>query len=254
MNGNSRKFNFKINKKRLIIPVLVVLTLAAWPAHLTKSDAAVLAGVSPLAITMRNLWGAPKGETVDVTLYRSDSALGWNWSRENPLPYTGVNYVEPIYPNAQIALTTPVTIGKIKSLNLFSDFHYNQTPTGNYSLVYDVFLREPGTKAHKMELMVVLDRTQPQGEATFKGIYSDGNNTYKLYSWMTADGCAFRSFHLNVPPATAPYQVNLKALIDQVKPDKDWYISEVELGTEVWNGAGAVELTGFYLELNGERL
>ena len=71
---------------------------------------------------------------------------------------------------------------------------------------------------------------------------------------MTADGCAFRSFHLNVPPATAPYQVNLKALIDQVKPDKDWYISEVELGTEVWNGAGAVELTGFYLELNGERL
>lgn len=254
MNNKNGKFKFKIDKKRLIIPFLVVLTFTLWPAHLSKTDAAVLAGVSPLAVPARNLWGAPKGETVDVILNRSDNALGWSWSRPNPLPYTGVNYVEPIYPNAQIALTTPVTIGDIQSFNLFSSYNYTQQANGKYNLAYDIFLREPGTKAHKAEIMVWLDGTKTQPPSSFQGTCSDGYNTYKEYWWTTSDNCAYRSFLLATPRTMTSYTVDLKALIDIIQPEGDWYISEVELGTEVWNGSGAVELTTFYLELNGARL
>ncbi|MGD0793983.1 MAG: hypothetical protein ABR958_00115 [Dehalococcoidales bacterium] len=254
--NNNKKFSFKIRRKILVFCAVTALALTLWPVHLSKTDAAVLASVSPLAVTVRNLWGAPKGEAVDATLYRSDSALGWNWSRLNPLKQRGLTYVQPIYPSARIVLKTPAAVGAIQSFNLFAEYDYKQKPTGSYNLAFDVFLREKGTATdnRKSEIMVWLDWTLPQPASSYKGVVSDGSNTFDDYSWTKSNGFDYHSFLVKPKSSSTARAINLKALIERIKPDKDWYISEVELGTEVWNGAGAVELTSFYLELNGETL
>jgi hypothetical protein len=212
------------------------------------------AGISPRATPIRNLWGASTGEKVDLTLQRSDNGVSWSWSRQHPLLRPGMAYVQPIYPNARVVLKSPVAIADIQSFQLFADFDYTQQPTGAYNLAYDVFLREKGAQAPKAEIMVWLDGTQAQPSRYLKGSCSDGYNNYNKYWWEKADGCAYRSFLLTLPPAMTSGPVDLKALIDLIEPDKTWYISEVELGTEVWNGSGAVDLTTYYLELNGDRL
>jgi hypothetical protein len=213
-----------------------------------------MAGISRYATPVRNLWGAATGEKVDVTLHHSDNVVSWNWSRQHPVPRPGINYVQPIYPSARIVLKSPVTVSAIQSFNLVTDFKYTQQPTGAYNLAYDVFLREPGAATRKAEIMVWLDWSQNQPSRYLKGSYSDGDNTYRQYSWTKSDGNAYYSFLLTPSPGMTSRPINLKALIDHIQPEKNWYISEVELGTEVWNGAGAVELTTYYVELNGVRL
>jgi hypothetical protein len=212
------------------------------------------AGVSPRAVPIRNIWGAATGEKVDLALHHSDNVVSWSWSRQHPVRRPGISYIQPIYPNARIVLQSPVDVSDIQSFNLITDFKYTEPPTGAYNLAYDVFLRAPGVKVPKAEIMVWLDWTQPQPSRYLKGLCSDGYNDYSKYWWTKADGSAYNSFLLTLAPGLIPGPVNLKALIDHIQPEKNWYISEVELGTEVWDGSGAVELTTYYLELNGARL
>ena len=266
-------------RKKFIFSILIVLILSLGltyifgvraqnvihaenvvnPESIKPSEGSTMPEVEPTAVSadaipIRNLWGASAQEKVDLTLSHSDNVVSWSWNRQHPVPQPGINYVQPIYPNARIVLKSPVTVGDIQSFNLVADFHYTQPPTGDYNLAYDIFLKEEGAKTPKAEIMVCLDRTKTQPQTSFKGFYSDGDNTYSKYYWTREDSCSFRSFRLSLPPTTTPYQVNLKSLIDLINPEKTWYISEVELGTEVWSGSGAVELTTYYLELNGTRL
>jgi hypothetical protein len=212
------------------------------------------ASISPRATPIRNLWGAANSEKVDLALYNSASAVGWSWNRQHPVRRPGISYIQPIYPNARIVLTSPVAVSDIQSFNLVADFTYTRQPIGSFNLAYDVFLREPGEKTRKAEIMVWLDWTKDQPSSSLKGFYFDGDNTYRQYSWTKTDSFDYHSFLLEPSPGMTPGPVNLKALIDHIQPEKDWYISEVELGTEVWDGSGAVELTTYYLELNGARL
>jgi hypothetical protein len=224
---------------------------------MTGIEAAMIdTGVSERAVPIHNLWGAPKNENVRVDLSKTETAISWSWSRENPIKRTGVNYIQPIYPSARITLKTPVTVGGIRSFNLYADYAYTQKPAGKYNLAFDIFLREKGTtKDNRVsEIMVWLDWTQGQLLSSYKGTLSDGNHTYKNYSWTKEGSFDYHSFLLEPMGSLSAQPVNLKVLIDLIKADKDWYISEVELGTEVWNGTGAVELRSFYLELNGEEL
>ncbi|OGO20525.1 MAG: hypothetical protein A2144_10785 [Chloroflexi bacterium RBG_16_50_9] len=259
-------------KTKVIVLGVIVFMLSFLPAYVsgisTPDTAAASAtettpmltrneepaGVSPLAVPIRNLWGAPKGEVVDLTISRSGKVVSWSWSRQHPVTRPGVAYIQPIYPNARITLKSPITVGEIESFFLAADFLYTRPTTGSYSLAYDVSLREKGSKDPKVEIMVWLDWTQKQPPLSLKGFCSDGENIYSKYWWEKADGTAYRSFLLTLPQGVAIRPVNLKALIDLIEPDEDWYISEVELGTEVWSGSGAVELNAYYLELNGVRL
>lgn len=109
-------------------------------------------------------------------------------------------------------MNSPISVSNIDSFLLFADYHYTGTPKGNHSLAYDVFLREPGTQLRKAEIMVVLDRTQYQNHATFKGTCFDGINNYRIYEW-TSNGMISRSFRLQLPAAGIPHEINLKSLI-----------------------------------------
>lgn len=232
-----------------LLAALVIIFIVNRPVRLSDDGTVEPSGISPLATTVRNLWGASANEKVDLNIYRSDKAIGWSWSRQNPLLRPGIAYVQPIYPNARISLKPSVAVKDISSFYLISDFHYTQPPTGKYNMAYDVFLREQGTNIPKVEIMVWLDWTQTQPQPYMEGLCSDGYNVYRKYWWTRADGYLYRSFLL-VPSLNAnTHTVNLKALIDLIEPEESWHISEVELGTEVWDGSGAVELTTYYLKL-----
>jgi hypothetical protein len=256
-------------KKRVVIFSSIVFVLAFIPLYLsgistpdtaaartdalspTPSSSEVSSGISSHANLIRNLWGAPKDENVALTLTRSENALSWSWKRENPVRRPGVDYIQPIYPNARIVLDSPVNVGDIDSFKLFADYDFVEKPTGSYNVAFDIFLREPGTMAIRAEIMVWLNGTQKQPALSLKGSCSDGTNTYKKYWWTTSAGWAYRSFLLSKPIISVIHSVNLKALINLIEADDDWYISEVELGTEVWSGSGAIDFDTFYLRLNG---
>lgn len=80
-----------IKKQFVIIAVLLALTATLWPAKVTSIEADDTMTISSSVKLVRNVWGASGGEKVDVVFSRSDSALGWTWSRLNPQPYRDVS-------------------------------------------------------------------------------------------------------------------------------------------------------------------
>ena len=238
----------------MLLPVLLAVTFNLWSGNPSRAEASMsVTGVSPLAAPIRNLWGAPKSEKIDLAFSRTGDSISWTWNRETPNKQPGLDYIQPIYPNARLTLKNPLTVNDIESFNLYSDFTFTSKPAGRYNLAFDIFFREKGTGTPRLEIMVWLDENSAQPSSKYLGKCTDGINTYKKYWWTrTGDGLEYRSFLLDNPGGVLRQPVNLKALIDLVKPDIDWYVSEVELGTEIWDGSGTIEVKTFQIEINGE--
>ncbi len=259
-------------KKGVILLSLFVFVVSFLPAYLSgistpdiaragtdglpadSSSNEYIPAISPQANLIRNLWGAPKDERVDLVFSRSENTVGWSWKRDNPVRRPGMDYILPIYPNARITLDSPVTVGDIESFKLFAGYNYVEKPSGMYNVALDIFLRIPGTNKVKAEIMVALYTTDKPPLRYLKGIRTDNINIYRYYSWIKSDGSTFHSFLLSNPSDQMLLQLDFKSLISLVKAEKTYNIYEVELGTEVWSGSGALELTTYYLELNNTRL
>lgn len=218
---------------------------------------------------MNNLWGAPAGETLNSSIYLQDAGkCGWEWSRPAPLIKSGQTIVQPIYPSIRIGGSPweksstsffPVKVGDIHSLQLGLTYSFPTAPTGKYDLAYDIFLldtNQPSSSPKiKTEVMIWLEGTARQPPASYKGDFSDGINTYKLYSWVMGDGRQYYSFILTgPPPRQTPQTVDAARLMGYLNLNPDWYIHGVELGNEIWDGAGKIQIDNFTVSLNGQAL
>jgi hypothetical protein len=157
----------------------------------------------------------------------------------------------------------PVQLADVKSLELSIGFNYDMLPTGKYDLAYDFFLTNtnqpsdnPGLTEIQAEVMVWLNGTVKPPEYTAdRGDFSDGDNTYSLYSGYMSDGRAYYAFIMkDSPQYAARYTINVRKLLDILRLNPDWYINGIELGNEVWNGSGKIEINHSSLELNGVNL
>jgi hypothetical protein len=215
-----------------------------------------------------NVWGAPAGEDFVSSVYvRPEGALGWDWDRPAPKIGAGKSCPEPLYPDVRIggspwekseSAQFPIRLGDTRKLTLDVSYQYLQPPTGVFDLAYDIFLvdspRTSQTPTLKAEVMIWLNGTAKQPARTFKGNYSDGNHTYDLYSWVMKDGRLYYSFLLKAPPETTGHvAVNAKKLMDNLNLETGWYIHGIELGNEVWNGSGKIEITHLSADLNGSQ-
>ena len=215
---------------------------------------------------VNNVWGAPSDEALSSGIYRQpDGSFGWYWDRPAPEIRPGQTRVLPIYPcvriggspwEASLTRFRPVQMGRLESLTLDVSFRHPQVPTGSHNLAYDLFFLETeqpsATPAIKAEVMIWILGTVGQPADKYKGDFSDGHNTYALYSWAMSDGRQYYAFVLK--PASgyeARHVVDAKKLMDRISLRGDWWVHGIELGSEVTAGTGRIEINHLGVNLNG---
>ncbi len=213
-----------------------------------------------------NVWGAPEDETLISGVYLNyDGSFGWDWNRPDPKTKPGQTCVKPIYPSVRCGGSPwdpsnsayfPVRLTDIKSLKLDVMYSYPSLPTGSYNLAYDMFLsdtNQPGSSPKpKAEVMIWLHSTFPQLPNTYRGDFTDGNNTYELYSFVMSDGRLYYSFAMKGQPQfQAQHTVDARRLMDNLTLDPNWYIHGVELGNEIVSGSGKIKISKLNISLNG---
>jgi hypothetical protein len=213
-----------------------------------------------------NTWGAPPDETLTSDVYLStNGSFGWRWDRTDPKVMPGNNGVQPLFPNVRIGGSPwtksnspyfPIQLNQVKSLTFFTAYNYPDAPTGQYNLAYDMFLTDTGipgsSPVRKAEVMIWLHGTFTQPSYTYKGNFTDGYNTYALYSWMMPDNFLYCSFIMKGPiQLQAQHKADAKKLMDSLNLDPGWYITGIELGSEIVNGTGKIEISKLVVNVNG---
>jgi hypothetical protein len=217
----------------------------------------------------RDTWGAPPTEKMTSNVYlNKDHTFGWYWNRANPVKLPGNTFVQPIFPNVRIGAdfgaksnssSFPVKTGAVQNLNFSVDFQYVTPPIGNYNFAYQMYFTDtdkPGVDATpKAVVMIWLHHTFNQPSDRYKGDFSDGTNTYELYSCTFSDGRQYYSFLLKGRPLLdAQYNVNAKTLLDSLSLDPELYLLGVSLGNEIWSGSGKIEIRKVTVNLNGNQI
>jgi hypothetical protein len=218
---------------------------------------------------MNNVWGAPKDEATDAGVYtNADGTFGWYWDRPNPILKTGAKSILPLYPSIRIggnrwertkSAPFPLRLGEVSSLTFNIEYQYLSVPSGCYDLSYDMFLSDPNCADSappiKAEVMIWLDGSQKQPKQHFAGYFSDGNNSFALYSWVMADGRMYYSFILqDGQPQQGCYSIDGKKLLDQLGLEPGLLIHGVEFGNEVWNGSGKIEIDQYSITINDKEI
>lgn len=213
-----------------------------------------------------NEWGAPANEQLVCAVFLNQGQnFGWNWNRQDPKLKPGSSGILPIYPSVRIGgnhreqsdiAHFPIKMSDLKSLSFMVDYRYPEIPTGVFDLAYDMFLLNTdnsGPEAErKSEVMIWLHGTLGQPLESYKGDFSDGYNTYSLYSFTMSDGRLYSSFILKGQPQfQSRHYVDVKKLLDYIDLDPNWYIPGIELGNEVVNGSGKIEISQISVNLNG---
>ncbi len=177
----------------------------------------------------------------------------------------GSTLILPIFPNVRVGgdLTVksnskyfPLLRGDITSLRFDVAYKYTIPPSGIYNLAYEMFFSDtdqpPNTP--KAEVMIWIHATFGQPPSTYRGDYSDGNNTYHLYAWDREDGRFYASFIMDGQPVfEAQHTVDAKELLDQLDIDPKWYFLGTQMGSEIVKGSGKIEISQFSINLNGNK-
>ncbi len=217
---------------------------------------------------INNTWGAPSEEKLSSGIYlNKDKTFGWYWDRPDPLRKSGINCFQPIYPSIRTgspwesSRTTyfPVKVSEVKTLKFDVEYSYPVPPAGTYNLAYDMFLSGTNQASSdprpKAEIMIWLHHTLQQPPEVYKGDFSDGINTYKLYSFTMPNGRLYYAFVMKEQtPLKAHHIVDAKKLMDNLGLDSNWYLHGVELGNEVVSGSGKIEISKLIVILNGHEL
>ena len=235
------------------------------PSH-TEQSKIIIYGAY---ILNNNTWGAPPDEILTSGVYlNDDGTFGWYWNRQDPKTKADVNGILPIYPSLRIGGNPweqsklahfPIQLNAIKSLSFVVDYVYPEAPKGTYDLAYDLFFLDTDKSSEhpeiKTEVMIWLQGTIAQNPQTYKGEFTDGYNTYGLYSYVMSDGRLYDAFIMKGPPVfQAQYTINVKALLDKLDLNPSWYLPGVELGNEVLNGSGKNAISKFAVDLNGSTI
>lgn len=218
-----------------------------------------------------NLWGAPAEENISPSencVFRDyDGIFGWTWNRTVPVAFPGENITTPIYPSVGTgtdpwgAYSTskylPVRIMNISSFTLEVSYQYSTlpAPSDSTNLAYDIWITDtdrPDRHTPKKEFMIWLNRLNvPMPENKRLEDVSDGYATYRQYAIGN-----YTAFILDAPPRSGIiYQkVNPKKLIDYLvaKGDLsgDLWISKIDLGSEVWQSQGKIDIIKLNIKIN----
>ncbi len=216
-----------------------------------------------------NVWGLAVDEKLNSGIFtHQDKSFGWHWNRPEPGIKPGQTNIQPIFPNIRIGgnpwersnnTSFPIKLSDLKSLTLEVAYNYSSNPIGSYNLAYDMFftdLSEPSANPKpKAEVMIWLHSTNQQPDKSYKGDFSDGSNTFRLYSWKMAEGKIYYAFILKNEIKTGDQTViNAGKLLAQLNLDPGLFLPGIEFGNEIWKGSGQIEIIRFAIAVNGNTL
>jgi hypothetical protein len=214
---------------------------------------------------VNNQWGAPADEDLTCAVYHNQGKnFGWYWKRPEPKAKPGINGVLPIYPSLRIggnpweqsnSAYFPIRLNAIESSTFQVAYDYPAAPTGIFDLAYDMFFMDTDKSSPnpviKAEVMIWLQGTIEQSPQTYQGDFSDGLNTYELYSYVMSSGRIYYAYIMKGQTHfKAQHTVDVKKLLDNLDLNPNWYIPGVELGSEVVNGSGKIEISQFSVKVN----
>ncbi len=218
---------------------------------------------------INNTWGANLEENLTSGIYiNPDKSFGWFWKRDAPRPRAGEDNIKPLYPSVRIGGCPweanphdvfPVRLDAVKTLKFDLEYDYPEQPQGSYNLAYDFFLTDTNQVSAnpkpKAEVMIWLQATFPQPTDAYRGDVSDGINNYTFHSWTMADGRLYYSFTLKEQTGLQGLNtVNVDRLIANLGLNQSWYIHGIELGNEIVQGSGKIEIKKLDVFVNGEKV
>ncbi len=251
----------------LVIMALALLGAAAWIGYRATRHHDTIAFGS--RVLDSDFWGVGENETLSGNVYlNKDGTFGWDWQREDPTPRAGTTAILPIYPNVRVgdgfgekstSKFLPIRAGEISGLKFDVAYKYLTAPSGEYNFAYEMDFgdskRPAAGTAPKAEVMIWIHHTFGQPPDTYQGDFTDGINSYRLYSWTMADGRLYFSFMMvGDPLLSSEHTVDAKRLLDKLTLNPNWYLLGIQLGNEVLDGSGKIEIDKYSLELNGHRL
>lgn len=217
---------------------------------------------------INNVWGITDKEKNTNTLksyvyVKPNGNFGWEWSRPDPKSSPSIN-VPPIYPEVVVGSTVgssdsttklfPIRYGDIDSWTSDVEFQYPKVPTGQHNLAYDIYLVNSSNNV-KFNFMIWI--TGHIDDAEYVKDISDGTNTYGYYRRNPDAGLNYgwHAFILNKQGGTT-FKVDIKKLLDQI-PDRvsgNWIVQGIELGNEIYDGTGRIEINKYVTTLNGQEV
>lgn len=215
---------------------------------------------------VNNVWGAPPDEEFSSGIYQEpEGSFGWYWDRPEPKKKLGEAQVHPIYPCVRIGGSpsepsrssfSPTRVKDLNSLLFDVSYSYPETPTGATNLAYDVFFMESNqpsaSPAIRAEVMIWVLGTATQPADKYNGDFSDGHNTYALYSWVMANGRQYYAFLMKRPSGyEGHHTVDAKKLLDAIPLKPEWCLHGIDFGSEVWQGQGRIQIDQLSVNLNG---
>ena len=204
-------------------------------------------------------------------IYTMDTgAVGWNFSKPNRSWW-------PMYPNQVDVRMYGTPIAGLQTAEIDSSVTLQITSPSSSTIVdfsWDVWLySSSGTETDEMMIWMQWTPTGnvspcSSGEFSFgcnlqPGAYLgqvyDGYNYYDLYVYSNTNSIqgsgTLRQFHL-VGNQYDPTRINLLPLINELRTLEGSsfsaaYIGSINLGTEVWQGSGSVQVNSYSLQLGG---
>lgn len=226
------------NRRKFVIPIIEQLT-----QNLPYKDGSIIYNNKWGGFKVRGKWNYLQGIT----------PKGWKFLA--PVRNFGVIG----YPCIRKAFS-PIKVREIKKMLLVYDFDVQLKNGTKYNLAADIWLFDTPTfewRSVKAEVMVWEDCKIAKPHGKFLGNYSDGmGNYYKLYGgWVdkskeSVPTNGWQIFSFIQKEKRTKGRVNLKSLLQQLPLEyASCNIDRVELGTEVFNSDGVVEIKKFNLFL-----
>jgi hypothetical protein len=258
-----------VNRTSIIIIIFAVIVVAAGIVgfRLTNQDSTNIITVGSRQI-INNTWGAPPEEKLTTGIYlNQDKTFGWYWDRPDPMTKPEITGLQPLYPNVKVGgdiggksttRSLPIKAEAIKQLQFSIDYLYVTPPTGLYNLAYQMYFANPktapGSQQGIVEVMIWIHYTFGQPPSAYKGIFSDGVNSYDLYSFSRIDEQYMAFMMKGQPGFKAQHLVDAKELLTYAAIDPNWYLYSIHLGNEILKGSGKLIINRLEINLNGKNL
>lgn len=206
---------------------------------------------------VNNVWDAQvsNGEQWINPLPRQNFSWNWNWRDKKtgaPVSYPSIIFGDKPWDSQNT--TTPALPGPLSSMKqLYAAHDYVLNADGKYNVSYNLWLIDgplSSLETIRVEIMVWVESSgeiQPFG---FPGYLVEDTESYTLYKHQRIEGKkSWDCYSFKLKQLKRSALVNLGELLQNLVKKQgvspDYYLADVEFGSEIWDGQGQMNIN-FY--------
>jgi len=207
---------------------------------------------------VNNVWNKQLGNGWQCINLPNKQSFSWNWNwvdnkKTVPISYPSVIFGDkPWDCQGTTARTLPCIVSSLKQLYVAHDYALN-SDGGKYNVAYSLWLTDgpfSSVKAIRAEVMVWVESSgdvQPYG---YPDHLIEDTENYTLYKHKRTEGTKrWDCYSFKLKQSHRIALINLGELLQNLIKNQglstDLYLTDVEFGTEIWNGQGKMNIN-FY--------